>query len=283
MMRAMRITKSSPGGLRQRLYEVIFEADTPPGKLFDVALIVCILASVLVVMLTTVEHLNRLYGDWFLGLEWAFTVLFSIEYALRLFCVRRRLRYVFSFFGLVDLVSVLPTYVAVFVPGGHYFLVVRLLRVLRVFRVLKLAQYMGESRSLARALLAARHKIIVFLFYVLALAVLFGSAMYVIEGAQSGFTSIPRGIYWAVVTLTTVGYGDISPQTGLGQFVSAIIMIMGYGIIAVPTGIVSVEMAREARTRGPACPRCDTRSHAPGARFCHHCGKPLAKADEAEA
>lgn len=268
----MHTREPSPTGLRERLYVVIFEADTKAGKIFDVALIAIILASVLVVMLTTVEALNVRYGNWFLGLEWAFTVFFSVEYVLRLYCSRKRFRYIFSFFGLVDLLAVLPTYVAIFFPAGHYFLVVRVLRVLRVFRVLKLAQYMGESRALARALIAARRKITVFLFYVLALAVLFGSAMYVIEGEASGFTSIPRSIYWAIVTLTTVGYGDISPRTGLGQFVSAIIMIMGYAIIAVPTGIVSVEMAREARTQGPACANCGTRGHAPDAHFCRRCG-----------
>ena len=245
----MKMTRPSPDThhRRERLHEIIFETDTPAGKWFDVGLILCILMSVLIVMLDSVSAINYRFGSLFYGVEWGFTLLFTVEYILRLISVGRPLRYATSFFGLVDLVSIHPTYISILVPGTQYFLVVRLLRVLRVFRVFKLAQYVGESRMLLAALKASRKKIIVFVITVLVIVVIFGSLMYLIEGEDHGFTSIPRSVYWAIVTLTTVGYGDISPQTALGQVLASVIMILGYGIIAVPTGIVTVEMSQVFR------------------------------------
>ncbi len=259
---------------RERLYQIIFEHDTPAGKTFDVMLILTILASVAVVMLDSVRRVQELYGPHLLTLEWVFTLLFTVEYVLRLYTARDALRYARSFFGLVDLFSVLPTYLSLLVPGGQMLIVIRVLRVLRVFRVLKLAQYVGEANVLGYALRSARYKITVFVFTVLTIVAVVGSLMYLIEGPRSGFTSIPRGVYWAIVTLTTVGYGDIAPATGLGQGLAAIVMIMGYGIIAVPTGIVSVELAQaSAIARGArACPTCGRRDHDVDARFCKRCG-----------
>ena len=225
---------------RHALHEIIFEADTPAGKLFDILLIVSIVISVVLVMLDSVSGIRATYGRQLYVGEWVFTILFTVEYLLRLLCVGRPLAYATSFFGMVDLLAILPTYLSIFIPGSQYLLVIRLLRVLRIFRVLKLVPYLGEARLLVQALRASRRKIIVFLFTVMILVVIFGSLMYLIEDPDSGFTSIPRSIYWAIVTLTTVGYGDISPQTGLGQLLAALIMVIGFGMIAVPTGIVTV-------------------------------------------
>jgi voltage-gated potassium channel len=263
--------------LRGRLHEIIFEADTPAGKLFDVALIVAILASVVAVMLDSVASVRAVHGRFLVVAEWVFTILFTIEYVLRLATVGRPVRYARSFFGVVDLLAILPTYLSILLPGSQYLIVIRILRVLRVFRVLKLAQFILEANMLMRALRASSRKIIVFLFVVLTLVVIFGSAMYLIEGADSGFTSIPRGVYWAIVTLTTVGYGDISPKTAIGQSVAALVMIMGFAIIAVPTGIVTAEMyrARDPRVSTQACPQCSAEGHEFGARFCKDCGAPL--------
>jgi voltage-gated potassium channel len=262
---------------RRRLYRVIFESDTRAGRLFDVTLIVCILTSVAVVMVDSVAPVRARYGRYLYGVEWFFTVLFTVEYILRLLCVGRPLRYAGSFFGVIDLLSVLPTYVSVLLPGSRYFIVIRILRVLRVFRVLRLAQYMGESRLLMQALRASRRKVAVFLVTVLTLVVVLGSLIYVVEGEEHGFTSIPKSIYWAVVTLTTVGYGDIAPQTPLGQFVAMIVMILGYGIIAVPTGIVTVEMSQAFRQKVSAvvCPACGTEGHDSDAVYCKRCGGKL--------
>jgi voltage-gated potassium channel len=241
---------------RLALHEIIFEADTPAGKAFDVVLIVTIMLSVLVVMLDSVKHIEAAYGGLLRAIEWGFTFLFTVEYVLRLLCVTRPLRYATSFFGLVDLLAILPTYLSLVLPGTHYLLVIRTLRVLRVFRVLKLVQYLQEAQRLRRALYASRRKITVFLLTVLTLVIIIGALMYVIEGEENGFTSIPRSIYWTIVTLTTVGYGDIAPQTFLGQTLAVMAMILGYGIIAVPTGIVTVELSRtgahEVSTQ--ACP-----------------------------
>lgn len=228
---------------RRVLYRVIFEHDTPAGKAFDVLLIGAILASVGVVVLDSVAPVHARHGDLMLGAEWVFTILFTVEYVLRLLSARSTVGYARSFFGVVDLVSILPTYLSVLLPGGQYFLVVRILRLLRIFRVLKLVRFVGGEVMLLRALRASAYKIIVFLFAVGTTVVIVGALMHLIEGPESGFTSIPRAIYWAIVTLTTVGYGDIAPQTPLGQFLASLVMIMGYGIIAVPTGIVTVEMA----------------------------------------
>jgi voltage-gated potassium channel len=262
---------------RHKLHEVIFEADTPAGRWFDTLLITCILISVAIVMLDSVASINQAYGRWFYLGEWLFTLLFTLEYLLRLLCVARPGRYATSFFGVVDLLAVLPTYLSVLVPGGQFFIAIRILRLLRIFRVFKLVRLLGEARLLAAALKASTRKIMVFLFTVLMLSIVFGAIMYVVEGAENGFTSIPRSIYWTIVTMTTVGYGDIAPQTALGQVLASFIMIIGYGIIAVPTGIVTVEMAQRVQPRvsTQACPSCSAEGHDHDARHCKFCGDRL--------
>jgi voltage-gated potassium channel len=224
-------------------------------------------------MLDSVSEINKTYGDLLYFVEWFFTVLFSVEYVLRLISIGKPAHYAKSFFGIVDLLAVLPTYISLLIPGTQYLIVMRVLRILRIFRILKLLQYIHESQLLMKALKASRRKIEVFLFAVLTLVIIFGSLMYLIEGEENGFTSIPRSIYWAVVTLTTVGYGDITPKTGLGQALATVIMIMGYGIIAVPTGIVTVELshARE-RMHHLVCSECSSEDHNPDARYCKDCG-----------
>ena len=262
---------------RSLLYDIIFLHDTPAGKAFDVALIAAILISVVVVMLDSVRSVAEDFGGPLRWAEWSFTVLFSIEYLVRLIAVRKSSDYALSFYGIVDLLAVLPTYLSLLFPGGQYLIVIRILRVLRVFRVLKLAQYVGEARTLGSALRASRYKITGFLFTVLTVVMVVGSLMFLIEGAESGFDSIPRSVYWAIVTLTTVGYGNIAPATALGQTLAALLMIMGYGIIAVPTGIVTVELAHQARmSDGPVgCASCGTVKHEADARFCRRCGAAL--------
>jgi len=259
---------------RHRLHEVIFEADTRAGKTFDITLIFSILVSVFAVMLDSIPDLQDSYGRVFLSIEWFFTILFTLEYILRLISVRKPLAYVTSFYGIIDLLAILPTYFSLLLPGSQYFLVLRLMRVLRIFRVLKLVQYLNEAKMLMRALKASRRKITVFLFTVLTMVVIFGSIMYVVEGEKNGFVSIPRSVYWAIVTLTTVGYGDISPKTGLGQAIASVIMILGYGIIAVPTGIVTVEMSRVSAEKisTQACPSCSAEGHDIDALYCKYCG-----------
>lgn len=263
--------------MRRRLHEIIFEADTPAGKAFDVALLVAILASILVVALESVDLVHSQYAAFLKGLEWFFTIIFTVEYAARIYSVRRPQRYIFSFFGLVDLVSILPTYLAILVPSAHGFSVVRALRLLRVFRVFKLVHFLGEAEVLGAALRASMRKITVFLITVVILVLLLGTLMYTIESPESGFTSIPHSIYWAIVTLTTVGYGDIAPHTPLGKMLASIVMILGYGILAVPTGIVSVELARQTpeKVSTRACPSCGNQGHGLDARFCKFCGDPL--------
>lgn len=260
---------------RARLHEVIFEADTTAGKAFDILLILAILLSVAAVMLESVPRYRESHGVMLHRAEWVFTILFTIEYVLRWSCVRRPWRYATSFFGIVDLLAVVPTYLDVLIPGTHYLFVIRVLRLLRIFRVLKLVAFVGEAETLMRALGASRRKIMVFLLGVLAIVVIVGTAMYVLEGEGNGFTSIPVSIYWAIVTVTTVGYGDLSPQTGAGQTLAAFLMIIGYAIIAVPTGIVSVEIAHAAGISTQACPRCAAQGHPVDARFCHRCGASL--------
>jgi voltage-gated potassium channel len=262
---------------RFKLHEVIFEADTPAGKWFDVLLILSILVSVVMVMLDSVSAIQKTYGPFLLAGEWFFTILFTIEYVLRLLSVGRPLAYATSFFGVVDLLAILPTYLSIIIPGAQYLLVIRILRVLRIFRILKLVQYLGEARLLTQALRASRRKITVFLFVVLTMVTIFGSLIYLIEDPKDGFTSIPKSIYWSIVTLTTVGYGDISPKTNLGQLLSALIMIIGYGIIAVPTGIVTVELAQAFKKKisTQACPECSAEGHDPDAKFCKYCGSRL--------
>ena len=266
---------------RDTLHEIIFEADTPAGKWFDILLIVSILTSVLAVMLDSVGEINKQFGSILYSIEWFFTIIFTVEYILRLICVDRPLFYAKSFFGIVDLLAIIPTYISILIPGSEYFLVIRILRILRIFRVLKLVQYMGEALLLMKALRASSRKIIVFLFTVLTLVIIFGSMMYLIEGAEHGFTSIPRSIYWAIVTLTTVGYGDISPQTNFGQMLAACIMILGYSIIAVPTGIVTVELSHlsskkiSLKKATQACKNCSAEGHDSDADFCKYCGAQL--------
>ncbi len=261
--------------LRHRLYEIIFEADTPAGKLFDILLILSIIISVTVVMLDSVASFQEQYGQLFFLLEWFFTILFTVEYFFRLSCIGRPVKYVGSFYGIIDLLSILPSYVSLFLPTGKYLLVIRILRLLRVFRVLKLVQYVGESNYLQRALWASRRKIAVFLFSVFLLMIIFGSMMYIVEGSENGFTSIPRSIYWAIVTMTTVGYGDISPQTNLGQAIASLVMILGYGIIAIPTGIVTSEMTQSMNISTQTCPECGAEGHDMNAKYCKICGAQL--------
>ena len=262
---------------RTVLHEVIFEADTPLGKGFDVLLIVSILASVVAVMLDSIGAVRAHYGSLLYGIEWFFTIMFTAEYFLRIICVGRPFKYVTSFYGVVDLLAIIPTYISIFLPGSQYLLVIRILRILRIFRILKLVPYIGEARLLMKALRASGRKIAVFIYTVLTLVVIFGSLMYVIEGGANGFTSIPRSIYWAIVTLTTVGYGDISPQTVFGQTLASMVMILGYAIIAVPTGIVTVEMSHAFRRKvsNQACPECGSDGHDADASHCKFCGGAL--------
>jgi voltage-gated potassium channel len=267
--------------VRDRIHEIIFEADTRWGKAFDVALLIAIVMSVVVVSLESVSAYQVSYGRWFFYLEWTFTLLFSVEYLLRLYSVKQWWRYAFSFYGIVDLLSILPTFLSLFVAGTQYLITIRALRLLRVFRIFKLANYLTESYVLLEALQASRVKISIFLGAVLTVVTFVGSTMYLVEaGADSGFTSIPRSIYWAIVTVTTVGYGDIAPATPLGQFLSAVLMILGYGVIAVPTGIVSIELAqahesvnRKLNTR--TCPNCARSGHDSDATYCKYCAEAL--------
>ena len=260
--------------MQRKLHEIIFEADTAAGKAFDVTLIVLILVSVLVVMLDSVIAFHEAYKGMLFWLEWAFTLVFTLEYLFRLYCIGRPFRYAVSFFGVVDLLAVVPTYLSLFLPGSQYLLVIRLLRVLRVFRVLKVVKFVGESDVLLCALRNSRRKVIIFVFAVVTLCVILGSIMYVVEGPEHGYTSIPKGVYWAIVTLTTVGYGDLAPSTNWGQAIASIVMIMGYGIIAVPTGIVTVEMSHAMREEisTQSCPQCSVGSHNPDAKYCRICG-----------
>lgn len=263
---------------RESLKRIIFGSESKLGKTFDVILIISIIISVLVVMLGSVNRLQLKYGEIFFYLEWFFTLLFSVEYCLRLIAVRQPWLYMRSFFGIVDFLSIIPTYLVFLFPSIKYMLVIRILRLLRVFRILKLSAYMGEANVLMTALNKSWRKIVVFLYAILTLVVVFGSLMYVVEGSESGFTSIPKSVYWAIVTLTTVGYGDIAPQTPLGQIIAAFIMIMGYGIIAVPTGIYSAELIKSNKSekiRNNACPNCGETGHDFDADFCKCCGHSL--------
>lgn len=263
--------------IRQRLHTIIFEADTPLGKTFDVTLIALIVLSVIAVMLNSIKSINLSHGQILYAIEWCFTIIFTLEYILRLISVGRPIKYATSFYGIVDLIAFLPTYVSLIIPGSEMFLIVRVLRLLRIFRIFKILPYIAEAQMLKRALIASRRKIFVFLLAVFLIVIIMGSLMYVIEGEKNGFTSIPRSIYWSIVTLTTVGYGDISPKTPLGQLIASIIMIFGYGLIAVPTGIVTVEIAREnsISVNAQACPQCAAEGHDSDAKFCKNCGAAL--------
>jgi voltage-gated potassium channel len=268
--------KKSKTSWKHRLHEIIYEADTPAGKFFDVILLVAILASILFVMLESVDSIREKHGTFLNVAEWIITILFSIEYFLRIISIKKPSKYIFSFYGIIDLLSTLPKYLSLILVGSHNLAALRALRLLRVFRILKLARYIGESNRLLVALRASRAKIAVFLFFVLIICIILGTVMYMIEGSENGFTSIPRSVYWAIVTLTTVGYGDIAPGTPLGQLIASVIMILGYAIIAIPTGIVSSEMTKTViDTNTQACPNCLTESHKDNAEFCYHCGSKL--------
>lgn len=272
------ILVEQPGrGWRRRLHDVVFEAETPGGRAFDYALLVLILASVGAVLAESVPAVRARHGELLRGLEWGFTLLFAIEYALRLAAVARPLAWARSFYGVVDLLAVLPTYLALIAPGAQTLLVLRALRLLRVFRILKLAALLDEAAVLRGALVASRRKILVFLSTVLILVLLIGSAIYLVEGEANGFVSIPTSIYWAIVTLTTVGYGDLAPQTTLGRILASFVMLLGYAILAVPTGIVTSELI-SARSRPPsteACPACGHAAHDLDALYCKRCGAKL--------
>lgn len=259
---------------KERLYHIVFGTDTVAGKQFDLVLLWLIVASVIIVVLESVPRLNVNYGDAFFGIELFFTGLFTAEYLVRVAVSPRPLRYIFSYWGIIDLLGIMPFYLGLFSEGYHYFVVFRLLRLLRVFRILRLFRFIQESNQLYSALRASVHKIIVFISFVLTLVVLLGTIMYVVEGPENGFSSIPQSIYWTIVTLTTVGYGDITPQTSLGQWVASVIMLCGYAIIAVPTGIVTVEMNRVSQRGGILCSNCSNHNPA-GSRFCNQCGQPL--------
>jgi voltage-gated potassium channel len=264
---------------RARLQQVIFESDTPAGRSFDLALLAAIVLSVLVVGLETDAGLHRQFGTQFRVLEVLFSVLFSFEYLLRLLCSPQPLRYARSFLGIVDFLSSIPTLAALGATGSQPLAVIRIVRLLRVFRILKLGNYLQEAQTLRNALIASRRKILVFLLTMVTLVVIIGALMYVIEGPASGFTSIPVGIYWAVVTITTVGYGDVAPITPLGRITASVVMLLGYSIIAVPTGMITAELSQASRSAAALpskpCGRCGQSHHARGARFCHQCGQSL--------
>jgi len=264
--------------IKDQLKIIIFGTETFAGRLFDILLILAIISSVLIVMLDSVLEYHNSYGNIFLIAEWIFTVVFTIEYLLRIYCIRLPASYMFSFFGIIDFLAILPTYISLFIPGAAVFSVIRILRVLRVFRVLKLVQFMGEAELLRQAMIASKRKIFVYLFFLLNLVIVLGSLMYLIEGEKSGFDSIPRSIYWAIVTLTTVGYGDISPTTNFGQFIAAIIMIMGYSIIAVPTGIVTSSMNFTKDRYRETCIVCNDDRQTRLAKFCNNCGAKMPNA-----
>lgn len=270
--------------LRRQLYTVIFEAETTAGKTFDVILLLFIFISVLVVMLESIVELRNDYYDEFLYLEWVFTLIFTVEYLLRIYSSPKPFKYIFSFFGIVDLMAIIPTYISLIVVGSQFLLVIRVLRLLRIARILKLTRFITEGQVLTNALRASVPKIIVFIGTVLTLVTIVGSVLYVVEGEPSGFSSIPRSIYWAIVTLTTVGYGDIAPVTPLGQFLASCLMITGYGIIAVPTGIVTVEMANASKPIAytKVCPNCHKEGHERDALFCSNCGYNLSAPEVVE-
>lgn len=269
-------------GWKSKLHEIIYEADTPMGKWFDIVLFILIITSVILVMLESVKEIDVKFHKVLLTLEWVITIFFTIEYIARIISIKKPFKYIFSFYGIIDFVSTIPLYISYIFAGSQVLLAVRALRLLRVFRILKLVKFLGEASQLTKALKASRAKIAVFIYAVLILSVIMGTIMYMIEDDSSGFTSIPRSIYWAIVTLTTVGYGDIAPQTSLGQLIATIVMIMGYGIIAVPTGIVTSEFAKQDNTETnkvhlntQSCPSCSCEGHRDNASHCFNCGSEL--------
>jgi voltage-gated potassium channel len=272
---------------KARLHEIIYEADTPEGKLFDVILLIAILASIILVLLESVKSFDAAHHNLLNISEWIITILFSFEYIARIISVKKPLKYVFSFYGIIDFLSTIPKYISLLFGGVHALAALRALRLLRVFRILKLARYLGASQNLVNALKASRAKISVFLFAVIIVSIILGTIMYLIEGEANGFSNIPKSVYWCIVTLTTVGFGDIAPQTPLGQFIASIVMILGYGIIAVPTGIVSAEYTKssnsnpkdikekELHLNTQSCSNCAAEKHKDGAEFCYNCGHKL--------
>ncbi len=262
--------------IRRKLYVIIFGTNTPAGKAFDIGLLIAIVASIVVVMLESVPSIDAKYDGLFKQIEWVLTIAFTLEYLLRIYITDRKLHYIFSFYGIIDLLSVLPTYLSLIFTGGSYLLVIRALRLLRVFRILKLGRFMGEGEQLASAIKASRHKITVFMGAVITLVLILGTLMYLVEGGTGGFTSIPRAVYWAIVTLTTVGYGDITPQTVVGQFISSLVMILGYAIIAVPTGIVTAELTKKPDLQKlRKCNTCGGSGLDVDANYCKYCGEKL--------
>ncbi len=279
-----------PKQWRIKLHEVIYEADTPAGKLFDVVLLIFIIASIILVMLESVKSVDAKYHTLLNLGEWVVTILFTLEYIARLIAVKKPMKYVTSFYGIIDFLSTIPKYLSLIFAGTHALVALRALRLLRVFRILKLARYLGASNTLVTAIKSSRAKISIFLFAVVILSIILGTIMYMVEGEENGFTNIPKSVYWCIVTLTTVGYGDIAPQTPLGQFIASVIMIMGYGIIAVPTGIVSAEYTRSSNAEdkknkanktihlnSQSCSNCLTENHKDNAEFCYQCGESLHK------
>lgn len=283
LLKDAQLEPAAEAGWRRQWFDIIYRHDTPPSRNFDLLLIGAIVASVLVVMADSDSSFHARHSGWLYPLEWAFTLLFTLEYAVRLVVVRRPLRYALSVWGIIDLLSILPTYLSVLLPGSQSLLVVRVLRMLRLFRILKLTQYVEEGGVLAGALWRSRRKISVFLSAILTVVVIFAALMYVVEGPHHGFTSIPASMYWAVVTMATVGYGDIAPQTGLGRFIASVLILIGYSVIAVPTGIYTAELASSLREAAHepghldrrGCPQCGLEGHDPGAKFCRGCGHPL--------
>ena len=264
--------------VRRKLHETIYEADTPAGKLFDVLLLFLIILSIVTVMLESVAEIKIKYGEELEIAEWIFTIFFTLEYLGRLISVKKPIWYMLSFYGIIDLLATIPAYIDLIFPGWHFLLALRAVRLLRVFRILKLVHFVGAGDSLKFALKKSRTKIAVFLFTVVVMCIILGTIMYMIEGPESGFTSIPMSIYWTIVTLTTVGFGDITPQTAFGQFVSIVIMILGYGIIAVPTGLVTAEFMSKNNAiddNTQVCPSCSAEGHKDNAKFCYNCGSSL--------
>lgn len=276
--------ENEPKNWKEKVHEVIYGTHTPAGRLFDLILLIVILYSIIIIMLESVPRFNIKYYEFLNTSEWIVTILFSIEYILRIICIKRPERYIFSFLGVIDFLSTIPKYIALLFPGSQFISAFRVLRLLRIFRILKLARFVGESNNLVGALKASRTKIFVFVFFVLIVSVLLGTVMYLIEGPENGFNSIPHSVYWTIVTLTTVGYGDISPQTGLGQLVATLIMIIGYGIIAVPTGIVSAEYVDSRNKKktedAEVCHNCVAKIVIKDAKYCHECGHFMDDDDE---
>ena len=270
--------KANKTSWREKIHEIIYEADTPEGKLFDVILLIIIIASILLVMLESVESIDFKYHDYLNIGEWIITIFFSIEYILRIISIKKPLKYVFSFYGIIDLLSTIPMYLTFILVGSHSLVALRALRLLRVFRILKLARYTGASEKLTLAMRASKAKISVFLFFIVIVCIILGTVMYMVEGQENGFTNIPKSIYWAIVTLTTVGFGDIAPQTPLGQLIASVIMILGYAVIAIPTGIVSSELTKSTLNEDvntQSCPNCLKEKHKDNAIYCYNCGSIL--------